>query len=73
MDQSRDLMVPEDAARNLAAREAAAALQPVGRQANVAEIAAAVAFLASGDATFITGAIIPVDGGGTAHFNLGAQ
>jgi NAD(P)-dependent dehydrogenase (short-subunit alcohol dehydrogenase family) len=73
MDQSRDRMVPEDAARNLAAREVAAALQPVGRQADVAEIAAAVAFLASGDASFITGAIIPVDGGGTAHFNLGAR
>ena len=73
MDQRRDRMSPEDAERNLATREAAAALQPVGRQADVAEIAAAVAFLASSDATFITGAIIPVDGGGTAHFNLGAR
>ncbi|MEZ7272927.1 SDR family oxidoreductase [Sphingobium sp. 10 DY56-G10] len=31
------------------------------------EIAAAVAFLASDDASFITGAAIPVDGGMTAH------
>ncbi len=66
-------MTPEDAARNLAAREAAAALQPLGRQADVAEIAAAVAFLASDDASFITGAIVPVDGGCTAHFNLGGR
>jgi NAD(P)-dependent dehydrogenase (short-subunit alcohol dehydrogenase family) len=73
MDQRRDRMPPEDAARDLAAREGAAALQPVGRQADVAEIAAAVAFLASRDAAFITGAVVPVDGGATAHFNVGAR
>jgi NAD(P)-dependent dehydrogenase (short-subunit alcohol dehydrogenase family) len=73
MDQRRDRMAPEDAARNFATREAAAALQPVGRQADVAEIAATVAFLASSDAAFVTGAIIPVDGGATAHFNLGSR
>jgi NAD(P)-dependent dehydrogenase (short-subunit alcohol dehydrogenase family) len=71
MDQRRERMPEDDAARNLAAREAAAALQPVGRQADVAEIVAAVAFLASQDATFITGAVVPVDGGATAHFNGG--
>jgi NAD(P)-dependent dehydrogenase (short-subunit alcohol dehydrogenase family) len=73
MDQRRERMSPDDAASNLASREAAAGLQPVGRQADVAEIAAAVAFLASRDAAFITGAVVPVDGGATAHFNVGGR
>ena len=73
MDQRRTRMTPEAAAANLAAREAAAALQPLGRQAQTEEVAAAVAFLASADASFMTGAIVPVDGGCTAHFNLGSR
>jgi NAD(P)-dependent dehydrogenase (short-subunit alcohol dehydrogenase family) len=71
MDQRRTRMTPEAAEANLAAREDAAALQPIGRQADVAEIAAAVTFLASDDASFMTGALVPVDGGCTAFFNLG--
>jgi NAD(P)-dependent dehydrogenase (short-subunit alcohol dehydrogenase family) len=37
----------------------------------VSEIAAAVAFVASDEASFMTGALVPVDGGCTAFFNLG--
>lgn len=41
---------------------------PLGRVAEPSEIAGAVAFLASNDAAYITGAVIPVDGGlGMGH------
>jgi NAD(P)-dependent dehydrogenase (short-subunit alcohol dehydrogenase family) len=38
-------------------------LHPIGRVGRPAEIAAVAAFLASEDASFVTGAAIPVDGG----------
>lgn len=41
---------------------------PLGRMASTDEIAGVVAFLASADAAYITGAVIPVDGGlGMGH------
>jgi len=46
-----------------AARAEVAALHPIGRIGLPAEIAAAVAFLASDDASFVTGSALAVDGG----------
>jgi meso-butanediol dehydrogenase/(S,S)-butanediol dehydrogenase/diacetyl reductase len=48
-------------------REAWDARVPMGRFARPEEIAAVVAFLATDDASYMTGSILAVDGGVTAH------
>jgi NAD(P)-dependent dehydrogenase (short-subunit alcohol dehydrogenase family) len=50
-------------------RDANAALQPIGRQAHADEVARVALFLASDASSFMTGSVVPVDGGGTATFN----
>jgi NAD(P)-dependent dehydrogenase (short-subunit alcohol dehydrogenase family) len=49
-----------------ALRATIAAKQPMGRMAAAGEVAAVIAFLASGDASHMTGLAIPVDGGRSA-------
>jgi 3-oxoacyl-[acyl-carrier protein] reductase len=62
VDTDMTAALPEDR------RAAILASVPLGRLASAAEVAAAVAFLASADAGYITGAVIPVDGGlGMGH------
>ncbi|MEU9572338.1 3-oxoacyl-[acyl-carrier-protein] reductase [Streptomyces massasporeus] len=62
--------VETDMTKGLNDRQRAAMLGrvPLGRSAQAEEVAAAVRFLASDDAAYVTGAVLPVDGGlGMGH------
>ena len=48
-------------------RDVLLAAQPTKRFVEVGEVAGLTAFLCSADAASITGAMLPVDGGWTAH------
>lgn len=54
-----------------AAREARAAIQPIGRQAHPDEMSGAALYLASDDATYVAGSVIVVDGGESILHNIG--
>jgi 3alpha(or 20beta)-hydroxysteroid dehydrogenase len=58
---------PMTASAAPAFRAADVAETPLGRTGTVGEVGPLVVFLASDEASFITGAEIPVDGGLTAH------
>jgi NAD(P)-dependent dehydrogenase (short-subunit alcohol dehydrogenase family) len=73
MADRRSFMTPEQAASNLQLRESRAALQPLGRQADAAEIGSVAVFLASDEASFMTGSVVTVDGGCTATYNSGER
>ena len=53
------------------ARDRQASFRPLSRQASTAEVTSVVAFLCSRDASFVTGAILPVDRGQVSRLNTG--
>lgn len=67
----KDVMGEAEWSAAMARREKAAAMQPLGRQAEPSEVGEVVAFLASDNASFMTGSIVTVDGGCVTTFNYG--
>lgn len=66
MTPPTEAVLPDDAAREATARSI-----PVGRIGDPVECANAILFLASDEASYITGAELVVDGGRTAELNTG--
>lgn len=71
LGRRRSSLSAEEIAEATARREKAASMQPLGRQAQPAEVAEAVLFLVGDGASFMTGSIVTVDGGCTTTFNYG--
>ncbi|MEO3937611.1 SDR family oxidoreductase [Dermatophilaceae bacterium Soc4.6] len=71
LGRRRGRLTPEEIEAATAVREKAAGMQPLGRQAQPSEVAAVALFLAGDASSFMTGAIVPVDGGCTTTFNYG--
>ena len=71
LGRRRTSLSEEQFAKATAIREKAAAMQPLGRQAQPIEVGNVATFLVSDDASFMTGAIVTVDGGCVTTFNYG--
>ena len=71
LGRRRGRLTPEEIETATAVREKAAGMQPLGRQAQPSEVAAVALFLASDASSFMTGSVVPVDGGCTTTFNYG--
>lgn len=67
----RSTLSETELAAAISRREKAAAMQPLGRQTQPIEVANVAAFIVSDEASFMTGAIVTVDGGCVTTFNYG--
>ena len=71
MRRSRATLSEAELSAAVTRREQAAKMQPLGRQAQPEEVASVAVFLCSDAASFMTGAIVTVDGGCLTTFNYG--